>query len=244
MQLSPLNNIIPSWDSPTLQDFDVTDVQDGQRLKGSNRQYVRFYKKVFKEVVTLEAKINEKTGTSTPVKVGVKDVERLMVNIVTPGDKNVVDAPAEDFHKREHWAHYKAFMDGRTAPIGTSLDECNYVSPSVATDLRYYGCHTEEQLADASDILCAQIANGFELREFARARCKANIQEGTKKEVQVLRADLERSHAETAALKAEMEELRRLIRAPSAIEETLQSEVPKAKRKYTKRVKTQNEETL
>ena len=191
MDLSPLIKIIPDFGAPTLQDFDTSNIQDGQRIKGlSNRQFVRFYNK--KEVVpcALEVKINEKTGATKVLKTGTKEVIREMVNIVTPGDKNEVDDFAEDFHRREHWKAYKAFRDGTGAPIGKSIEECTYVSSSIATELRYLGCHTEEQLADGSDILCNQVANGFELREFARAMVKANLENKSLGQVNMLKSEL------------------------------------------------------
>ncbi len=207
MDLSPLSKVIPSWDSPTLQGFDLNNVQEGERIKGSNRQYVRFYNKKFNEVYTVEAKINEITGTSTPIKVGTREIVKEMVNIVTPGDKNEVDDVACDFHKREHWAQYKAFREGRSAPLGLPLDDCNFISPNVATELRYLGCHTVEQLADSSDILCNQIPDGFQLREFARAHCKTEVDNKSLNKVNLLTAKLEESNAVIAKMQEQIQGL-------------------------------------
>lgn len=215
MQLSPLDSVIPSWGNPTLEGYDVTDVQDGKRIKGNGRQFVRFYKQKFVEVATLEAKINPTTGSSTPVKTGTREIEREMVCIITPGDTNKFEGVAEDHHRREFWPHYKAFRDGRTAPLGTSIDECSFVSASMATELRYLGCHTLEQLADASDYLCGQIANGWELREFARAQTKANLDNRSLNQVNVLKGELEKSQALIADMQKQLNQMQGMLVNPS-----------------------------
>lgn len=202
-----IENVLPSWDAPTLQGFDLSNVQDGERIKGSNRQYIRFYKKKFTEVYATKVKINEKTGTTTILETGTRPVEREMVHIITPGDKNIVDDFACDFHRRSFWNQYKAFRDGKTAPVGMSLDDSGFVSPGVATELRYLGCHTVEQLADASDVLCQQIPNGFELREFARAKCKADLDNKNLSQVNILKAELEKSNAVIAEMQKQMQTL-------------------------------------
>jgi len=212
MELSPLNKVIPSYGSPTLEDFDLNSVAPGQRIKGaSNRQFVLFYKKTDREPVTLEAKINETTGASTPTKVGIREVQREYVKIVTPGDKIEVDTIAEEFHKREHFRHYKAFRDGRTAPMGKSIDECTYVSSGIATELRILGVHTEEQFADASDHVCGMIPMGHELREFARACVGANANKATDTQVTVLKGELEKSQSVIAAMQSQLNEMKGMI---------------------------------
>lgn len=207
MDLSPLSKVLPSWDSPTLQGFDLTDVQPGERIKGSARQYVRFYYKTFVEAYATDVKVNER-GTTQVVKTATREITKEMVHIITPGDKNEVDDVACDFHKREHWREYKAFRDGKTAPLGISLDDCgDFVSPHMATELKYRGCHTLEQLADASDLLCGNIANGWELREFARAKVKANKSAPGLEQVNLLKSALEASNKLIADLQAQMKML-------------------------------------
>lgn len=207
--MATINEAIPTFGAATLEGFDTTGAQPGQRLPGLKRQYVRFYRKTIPVVCATEVKINEKTGTTQVLKTAVKEVEREMVNIVTPGDSsNIVDDFAEDFHRREHWREYKAFRDGKVGPIGKDIDECtSYISPHVATELRYLGVHTEEQLAAASDLLCGQIACGFDLREFARACVKA--QEGNKNldQVRNLQAELVKSNDLIADLQKQINKM-------------------------------------
>lgn len=206
MQLSPLSKLIPTFGSPTLEGGYDVGVQDGQRLKTTGRQYVRFYSKIVPEVYATEVKINPKTGSTTVLKTAIRDVTREFVEIITPGDKNTVDDFAEDFHKREHWKEYKAFRDGDIAPRGKSLEECSYVSPHVVTELNYRKCFTMEQLADASDLLCGQIPDGQMLREFARAEAKALIDNKTNGEVGILSRKLEETQAQLAELQLQMRE--------------------------------------
>ena len=207
MDLSPLNKAIPSWGAPTLEGFDLDSVQEGQRIKGSNRQYVRFYNKTFSETYATQVKINEKTGSCQVLKTDNRPVTKEFVQIITPGDKNEYDGVAYDYHKREHWKAYKAFRDGRTAPLGLSVDEADFISSAIATELRYYGCHTVEQLADCSEDLCNQIPNGWELREFAREKVKAEALNKGSADVIILKNQLEKSNELIAKMQARLAEL-------------------------------------
>ena len=217
MDLSPLSQIIPSFGSPTLEGFDASNIQDGQRLKGdSNRQLVRFYKK---KIVVMEAdkvRINEKTGETKILSTKPVEYEKEFVEIVTPGDKNVIDDFAQDFHKREHFKHYKAFREGRSAPMGQSIDDCSFISPSVATELKYLGVHTVEQMAEAADILCNNIANGYEVREFARAFCKASLDNKSLGQVNALKGELEKSQTLIAQMQEQMKEMKSMILNPTS----------------------------
>lgn len=217
MDLSPLSKAIPSWGAPTLEGFDLDSVQEGQRIKGSGRQYVRFYNKTYSETYAKEVKINEKTGSCQVLKTDTRPVTKEFVQIITPGDKNEYDGVAYDYHRREHWKAYKAFRDGRTAPLGLSVDEVDFISPGVATELRYYNCHTVEQLADCSDELCNQIPNGWELREFAKEKVKAETANKSSADVIILKSELEKSKdiiAQMGARLAQLESRSKLVGEP------------------------------
>jgi len=206
MNNSPLS-AIPTFGSATLEsDFDMSTYEAGKPLRGnSKRQFVRFYNHTFTEVYTTKANINEKTGSSTPVETGVREVTKEMVNIVTPGDPNIVDEYATAWHRRMFFKQYKAFRDGKTAPMGYPVEEAQFIGPSIATELKYLGCHTVEQLADASDVLCGNLANGFELRDFARSYCKAQISNKTSPQVILLHAELEKAKAEISAMRLHLD---------------------------------------
>lgn len=206
MDLSPLSQVLPTFGAPVLEsEYDLTQVEYGRPLKGSsNRQYVRFYKHTSTEVCATDVKITQLHGgaTSTTVlKVGTKPVTREMVQIKTPGDPTEIDGVATDWHRRMFFRQYKAFRDGRTAPLGQPIDDCNFISPHIATELKYLGCHTVEQLADASDVLCDNLGNGHELREFARSYCKAAIANKSSAQVNILSTELDKARAEIAELR-------------------------------------------
>lgn len=207
-----ISEAIPSFGAATLEGFDTNGVQPGQRVPGIKRQLVKFYWKKEPQVYATEVQIDPKTGSTKVLKTAVRDVTREMVTILTPGDNNnIVDDYADDFHKREHWREYRAFREGKTGPIGKDIDECNYVPPQMATELRILGVHTEEQLADASDLLCGRVANGYELREFARSMCKANLENKSLHQVTALKQELAKSQETAAAMQKQLDEMRGMI---------------------------------
>lgn len=211
MQTSPLESAVNPWGAPTLDGFDTSSVGQGQRIGGSNRQYVRFYKKNVPETYATKVRTDPKTGTNKVLATDVRNVEVEYVHIVTPGDKNEIDQPAQLFHKKEHFIAYTAFRDGKTAPIGIDVEETSFIAPSVALELKYRGCHTVEQLADGSDLLCEMIPNGFELREFARGYCKQNITDKSNAESVLLRSELTKSQETIAAMAAQMSEMQSML---------------------------------
>ena len=211
MQLSPLGSVIPNFGSPTLDGFDFSNIEKmhGQRLAGdSARQFVRFYNKVISIPQAKKVRINEKTGEVRVLETEMVNIEREFVEIITPGDKNTVDDFAQDFHRREHWRQYKAFRDGKSAPIGIPIEECSFIAPSVLTELKYLGVHTVEQLADASDVLCGRAPNGFDLREYARAVVKASVDSKSLGQVNLLKDELEKAQKMIAELQAQMTEVK------------------------------------
>lgn len=229
MNLSPLDSIVPNFGgAPTLQEFgSIQNVQDGVRIGGSpGRQFVRFYKKREAEIIGLPRK-----GQSP----SIRETEHEMVNIVTPGDTNVIDTRAEDYHRREYWQQYRAFRDGKAAPIGKQIDEVEWISPSIATELRYYGVHTLEQLADASDYLCDQVPNGWELRAYSQAVVKVDRENKSLGQVGALKAELEKSQEVIQAMQKELNEMRGLILNPEGqpvkIERPIEAEQPEIKKR-------------
>lgn len=211
MEESLLSKSIAGWGNPhTLTGLDFSQAQPGVRMGDAlNRQYVRFYKKKIMELYADPAstKINEKTGAATVTKYLSREVEREFVEIITPGDKNTIDEFADASHKNQFFPQYAAFRDGRATPLGLPIDECEFISPAVAVELRYKGCHTLEQLADCSDHLCGIIPNGWELREFARQFVIVKRQNEGDKEVEILKAELQKSHAMMAEMSKRLKAL-------------------------------------
>lgn len=214
MSLSPLGSL-PNFDSPTLMDLDVGNLQEGQRIGGNSRgryrQLVRFYKKKVRVPKVLTSTINPKTGEETNQKYAVDEAEKEFVEIITPGDKNIVDDFAQPFHKRDHFLQYKAFREGRGIAIGKPVEECDYIPSSLMMELRVLGVQTQEQLADASDHLCNLIASGWELREHARAICKLDLENQNLSQVNALKAELETSKSVIAEMQAQLNEMKGLL---------------------------------
>ena len=190
MDLSPLSSAIPSWGSPTLEGFDLSNAQTGQRVRGKSRQFVRFYNKEVVKMKTTQVRINQLTGTATPMAIEAVPEIQEWVEIVTPGDKNRIETKADEFHRREFWDQWIAFRDGKGVVIGTPIEECSFISPAIASELMYRGIKSLEQFADASDLLAGQIANGWELREYARTMVKTANDSKTSKEVVVLQDEI------------------------------------------------------
>lgn len=157
-----ISGAIPSFGSPTLEgiEFEGSNAQGVLQMKSTGRQFVQFYTKEFYNP--------QKANTDAPYET------KLLVRIVTPGDKTEYDGVAEDYHKRAYFRNYQAFKEGKTAIVGQSVDDSEFILAPEATELRHLGVHTVEQLADASDILCEQLPRGFELREHARNWYRVN----------------------------------------------------------------------
>jgi hypothetical protein len=163
------------------------------------------------EPYAVEVRINEKTGATQVLKTAVREVEREMVHIVTPGDKNEVDDFAQDYHRREYWHHYKAFRDGKGIPLGTPVEECQYIAPTIATELKYLGVHTEEQLADAADLLVERLPDGYSLREFARTNCKVKADNKNAGSINLLKSEMLKLQETIQAQAAQLEAMKGIV---------------------------------
>lgn len=225
---------IPTFEAPTLQDFDMNGISEGQRIGGNKkRQAVRFYTKEFREF-TIKVDENDKPLLKNgKVQKELVSVVREMVEVVTPGDKNIFHDFATDYHRREFWPQYTAFRDGKTAPIGMPVEECDWISPGIATELKYLGCHTREQLADGSDALCNQIPNGWELRDYAKAICEAEGHESKGQEVSALRSQVLLQNQIIADLQRSQEELAETLKSLSAPQEVQTAQVKTRNRSKT-----------
>lgn len=214
-----LGNAFETWGAPTLEGFDTSSISSGVPIKSSSRQYVRFYPRKVVQVYAKEVEINEKLGTTKVLKTGTREREYEMVEIITPGDTNKIDCIAEEYHRRAFWPQYKAFRDNKGAMVGKPLEDCDYVPPPVVTELKYTGCHTQEQLADASDLLCGRLPDGFNLREFARAMIKADKENSNLGQMNALKAELEKAQEAIRELSAKQKQKE----LPETKEEVVQS---------------------
>ncbi|MFI5224785.1 MAG: hypothetical protein ACHQX3_11205, partial [Nitrospirales bacterium] len=75
------------------------------------------------------------------------------VRIMVPGDKlSIVDRLASDDDKRRFADHYAKYRAGQQVQlIGTPLEQVPWLSRSKLEEYKYFGIHSVEQLADASD---------------------------------------------------------------------------------------------
>lgn len=217
--MTTLGSAFETYGAPTLTGFDVSNPQSGVPIPGrKGAQYVRFYPKVVQEVYAVEVQINEKLGTTKVLKTDVRPRKWEMVEIVTPGDSNKLDVVAEDYHKREFWPQYKAYRENEGGMVGKDLDQCEYIPQPIVTELKYKKCLTQEQLASASDLLCGQIADGFRYREFARAMCKADTENESLTQVNVLKSELEKAQAMIQELSAAQASMKTQMDAVPAAE--------------------------
>ncbi len=196
-----------TFGAKTLEDLDYASAVPGERVRGKNRQFVRFFHKTENEIYAKEFVQNEKTGSTKVLSTATRPVTKEWVEIITPGDKNTVETIAEDFHKREHMKEYRAFREGRTAPVGKSLDECSYIQGPIATELRIQGVHTEEQLADAPDTVMMRIPNGEGIRMFAKEAQKAKLANEQNPALQALQAQLVEAMEKIKALEVERKDI-------------------------------------
>lgn len=199
---------IPSFGSPTLENlqFEATEKPGVLQLKSIGRQFVKFYHKKFYNAF-------QTSQTGQPVW-----EEKLMVKIVTPGDKTEYDGLAHDYHKRAYFVQYTRFREGKGEPEGTPIEHAEFLLGPESVDLKYLGVHTIEQMAEASDVLCEQVTRGYELREHARVWCKIthgqSLLDSTKKmsaELSAARDQIVRLEAENTKRDVEMAELKKML---------------------------------
>lgn len=202
---------IEAFGSPTLQGIDISGTPAGQRVQTKGGQYVRFYNKTVTNLIASKVKINAKTGAETPSDFVPKEETREWVHIVTPGDKNEIDTIAEETHKRDFWKAYQAFREGRVAPLGTPLDQVAFVPPHIISELNIKKVFTVEQLAELPEYMCNNIAEGFQLREFARATVKAGLSNEASAQVATLRYELLQRDAKAEELSRKIEQLQAMI---------------------------------
>ena len=79
-QLSALSQIAQVTGTSTVDGLDFANFQDGQRVGGSsNRQFVRFYRKIVPQVCAKEVSINPKTQEVRVLSSEVREIEREFV---------------------------------------------------------------------------------------------------------------------------------------------------------------------
>ena len=195
---------IPSFGSPTLQgiEFEASSTPGVLQMKQkSGRQFVKFYWKDFYNP-GLAKKAQEEDDPSLAYE------KRLMVHIVTPGDKTEYEDRAHDYHKRQFWAQYQAFLEGKSMIEGHSVQDCDFIMAPEATELLHMKIYTLEQLQDASDAAMEQLPRGFELRDHARNWCRINIKNATEAHSKRISSDLNEAKTTIGKQQKELDDLR------------------------------------
>jgi len=198
--------LLPHYDAPTLQGLNLEAGQDGLQVKQSNRQSVRFYTKQDLELCAVLNPEGTKVARYEPI-----PVSKLMVRIETPGDKNIFDDVANEYHKREYKRYYYAFKDGKGAPVGHALEDCDYIQPVMVTELKYEGIHTMEQLADAPDNVLDRLPLGRPYQHYAQQWCQINSPTGVQAVAKKLTSDLSSAKSEIESLREQFQKQSREI---------------------------------
>ena len=230
MQGGDINGIIgaaiPDFGSPTLQGmaFQETGHAGVMEMKGTRRQFVKFYTKEFYNASKAEQLKKEGKELALAYE------KKTMVKIVTPGDKTEIDTFASDEHKRAYPRQYKAFREGKTTIDGRSIEDIEFVQAPEATELIHLGIYTVEQLADASDSVCESLPRGFEIRDHAKNWCAIEHGDQTSKKVAAFAAELNESKDLIAKQAKALEDSQKAIVELRGLIHTMQSGEPAAKK--------------
>lgn len=143
-----------------------------------------------------------------------RDVEYVIV--APPGEKlNISDHPATDKDRRRFPRQYAAFKANAKADgvVGTRLSEWPMVSASQVEELKYFNCHTVEQLAAMPDGNLANVGSITALKK--QAQDYLALAKGSAPTVQ-LRAELDQSRVMLEAMQRQMAEQAAIIAQLSA----------------------------
>lgn len=204
-----------TFDAPVLEDVRLSDFGSDGVYRGSSgkRQYKYFYKKKIAVPVTVKAEINPKTGLSIPQEIEVQEREYDFFFCLTPGDdKNIIDQPAQDWHKRENWREWQAYVDGKTGPIGTPLSELTFLGQELETELMSKKIFTVEQLADAPDAIITAIPEGMRYRKAAQVVTKTQLESSTHGKYSLLQKEMKEKEENIKALQERISDLEARIK--------------------------------
>jgi hypothetical protein len=170
---------------------------------GDKQMFAQFYMHFIPDVLKTEEE-------NRPI---YKDT--VFVRIFAPGDRNnIVDRPIRDtdqFRFPAQWARFKAGEDQRAS--GTPLEIWPVVTKGMAEELKFFGFHTVEQLANASDEVCSKKMGLVDLKNKANLYLK--VAAGDTKPI--------------AEMSREMTELKAQIETLTANLADAVSRIPKAK---------------
>lgn len=149
-------------------DFGITEQAmlgegDQARFAGDARLFVTFFNHPRKD----EAKTLEE---GRPI-----FNDEAYVRIMVPGDKDsIVIRPARDMDKQRFAKQWEAFSSGKTAEQeGTPLRAWPMITRSQVEELKFFGVHTVEQLADLADVHVQKFMGVGALKQQAQAYMQA-----------------------------------------------------------------------
>lgn len=174
--------------SLTSMAMDVMQDEQSARYKDDHRLLVTFF---LEPIQNTEKTLKE----GRPI---FDDTE--FVRIMTPGDKNsVIVRTAHPEDKMRFAKQYQKFKDGNAqAASGTSLEKWPMVTKAQVEELKYFGIHTVEALADVADVHAQKFMGINMLRQ--RARDYVEASKGTQPLAE-MRAQLEAKDNEIETLK-------------------------------------------
>ena len=142
--------------------------------------------------------------------------DREFVKIISPGDRRtMVVEPVNDDHKARWPEQYKAFKEGREAPLeGTPLSEwaVSGMTRARVEELAYFHIRTVEQMAEVNDNQIGNLGMGArELRD--RAKLWLDVAAKGSAVLDRMQTDAENLKAENQRLKDQMAELAAEVRS-------------------------------
>lgn len=196
-----------TFGSPLLESVQFNP--DGS-LKKSGKQQAKFYHKRVLDFRAIPLKdengepkrdekgkilfdIDPKTGL--PRKEAYeKTVE--MIRVETKGDTNVKDDVADDVAKRQFSREYLYFKQGKM-PDGHPIEDFSFIQPQTVMELKFFGIHVMEQVAEMEDLQCQQLTSqpGFELRDIAKQWVDINSPQSVANRASKAEIELERANA-------------------------------------------------
>ncbi|MFI5223344.1 MAG: hypothetical protein ACHQX3_03720 [Nitrospirales bacterium] len=137
--------------------------ENDQRFAADNKLYIQFYSRP----IINGAESNE---AGRPI---YHDID--CVRIMVPGDKlSIVDRLASEDDKRRFADQFAKYQAGQqTQLVGTPLEQVPWMSRSKVEEYKYFGIHSVEQLANASDSVGQRFPGFYGDRDKAKAFIEA-----------------------------------------------------------------------
>ena len=132
------------------------------------------------------------------------------IRIMVPGDKDsIVIRPARDMDKMRFPKQYAAFQAGEAeVQEGTPLKAWPMVTRSQVEELKFFGVHTVEHLADLADVHVAKFMGMGSLKTKAQAFIQAAKETAP---LEQLNAAVDQKDAEISALNQAVDELKEIV---------------------------------